>query len=152
MIGLSTAGTQFLDTTLQIMQIPGKTIKVTVISKSEKEIEKYLKDRPDLEVFFDINEETSRDEVYGSIHFITHTFSVDTISDNQSYINELFSDDSEKPDYVFVAAGKDADTLAIVKSFALPCQTCFVWKGSHFHDRELQGLMQKLREWHSMYI
>ncbi len=141
LIGLSTAGTQFLDTTLQIMQIPGKTIKVTVISKSEKEIEKYLKDRPDLEVFFDINEETSRDEVYGSIHFITHTFSVDTISDNQSYINELFSDDSEKPDYVFVAAGKDADTLAIVKSFALPCQTCFVWKGSHFHDRELQGLI-----------
>ncbi len=141
LIGLSTAGIQFLDTTLQIMQIPGKKINVTVISKSKEDTEKYLKDRPDLNVFFGINQADTRDEMYGRINFITHTFSVDTSNENQKYINELFSDDSEKPDYVFVAAGRDADTLAIVKSFALPCQTCFVWKESHFHERELGGLI-----------
>ncbi|MBQ6265978.1 MAG: hypothetical protein IJK60_11070 [Clostridia bacterium] len=68
-VGFNDGGKLFLDTVLQVGQMPGRTLDVTVYSPDiDKKSVSYLAKRPALTDFFDVNESSTKDS-YGHIAF-----------------------------------------------------------------------------------
>ena len=135
--GLSEYGCKFLDITLQVSQMSGKRLNVTVICSSEEKA-KYLADRPELGNFFNIDGSLNNDnESYGDINFKEHTFLISE-DDDASFICDTF--DKTSYDCVFVAAGSDTDNLAISKQFGQFCHTSFAVEKEKFSKKDTQGL------------
>lgn len=111
LVGFGKYAQKFMDIALQIAQMPNLSLHVTVISASKEDKDIYLSERPELANFFDIDGSLAGDtERYGSICFIEHTFSVDDPEKNQAFLENI------RPDYVFVATGRDQRNLAIAES------------------------------------
>ena len=128
-IGFGKYGQRFLDIVLQIGQMPGKQLSVTVVSDSAEDKAVYLNERPELGRFFDVDGSLPDDpECYGAIRFVTHTLPADAPADNAAFLHSLFPAGST-PDYAFVAVGQDSLTLSLAASVQPFCRTCFVWEG-----------------------
>lgn len=131
-IGFGMFGQKFLDVVLQVAQIPGKTLNVRIVSKSENDYNTYLKNRPELSRFFKINGATDCiKESYGNIYFEKHEFSLKDSIENKKYIDKIYSGKSEEIDYVFVAIGKDKNNHSLSGLLDISSNINFVCEGKH---------------------
>ena len=103
-LGFGKYGQKYLDIILQTCQIPDKKLNVTIISDTaQKGKEEYLKERPKLAEFFNIDGSLADDsDSYGNINFISHKFS-ENITENENFLKSL----EKKYSSVFVAMGFD---------------------------------------------
>ena len=109
-IGFGRYGQKFLDIALQTAQIPGKTLNVTVVSDSAEDKAGYLRERPALADFFNINgSQEGADDAYGNITFIVHEIS-------RNFINSL-----PASDYVFIAVGNDLKNVSTAEWLKYSC-------------------------------
>ncbi|MGN0484739.1 MAG: Card1-like endonuclease domain-containing protein [Lachnospiraceae bacterium] len=109
-IGFGNYGQKFLDVALQVGQMPGKKLYVTVVSDDAQDKEIYLSERPELKDFFCVERSIPKEEdSYGSITFQTLNLKRENQSDNkdilQDYLCEQYEDKS--PDYIFISLGED---------------------------------------------
>lgn len=110
-IGCGKYGAAFLDTALQIAQIPGKQLNVTVVSDRSDDKTLYLSERPELDKFFDIDKcSESDEESYGKIEFKNERFSFGEMDKN---LLSKYFEKNDAPDYVFVAIGDDQGNMMI---------------------------------------
>lgn len=138
-VGFGEYGQKFLDLALQIAQIPGKHLCITIISDSPEDKAIYLAKRPELSQFFNIDHSLSEDaESYGEIRFVEYAFLCDDADKNLCFLQELFSSDT--PDYAFVATGRDSRNLFIAKSIEPFCRTYLTWEGKHISKKERASL------------
>ena len=141
-IGFGKHGQEFTDIALQVAQIPGKRLRVMVVSLSCEDKFIYLSDRPELDRFFNIDDSLPGDlESYGDIYFIEHEFSTVDENDNIEFLEKLFSEFDFKPDYAFTAVGRDYKNLFIAKSASHFCKTSIVWEGRRISNKELDTLI-----------
>lgn len=114
--GFGYNGQKFLDICLQVGQMPQKKLQLTVITKSNQDVENYLEKRPALGEFFEIiRDGKPASEImdsYGSIRFVTKELSTADEQTNFTLMQDLMiQDESEEEqnrlDYVFVALGDD---------------------------------------------
>lgn len=133
LIGFGKYAQKFMDISLQIAQMPGKSIEMTVISSSPEDKAVYLSERPELPKFFNINGSLPEMKSYGSIQFIEHTFSTDNPAENQKFLADIQSD------YVFVATGKDDRNMMIARTLNFPCHV--VCEGKKNVQQEWQNLI-----------
>ena len=126
-IGFGNYGQKFTDIALQICQIPGFRLNVTIISDSDKDKELYLSDRPALGSFFSIDGAPAKcPESYGELNFITHEFSVTNSQKNEKYLKKLFKKRGINPDRAVVATGSDENNLFIAETAAGFCPTSMI--------------------------
>ena len=113
-IGFGKYGTKFLDVALQMCQMPGKKINAYVLSDNKEDKEMYIKDRPELDNFFDVNGSMSGStQSYGTISFEVHTLPTDKSNDQ---IWEKYFGGECPPDYVFTAVGDDKKNRLIASA------------------------------------
>lgn len=108
----------FTDVVLQTLQVRGKRPRVTVVSDSpdyDKQI--YLKYRPDLARFFDIDKKESQKDTtsFGSINYINGNFDADSDVDGV-FIGELAA--QINPCYILVSLGNDKLNYSVARKFA----------------------------------
>ncbi len=119
MIGFGKHSQKFLDIVLQIVQMPGKRLNVTVISDSAEDKEIYLSQRPELSDFFNVDGSLAdENESYGNINFVVHSFSKTGEKRNMEFISEY------KADYIFVSVGSDDFNLSLAKTLNVACYVC----------------------------
>lgn len=108
-VGFNEAGQKFLDTALQVCQMPDRELVVSVYSsKMEEEKQAYLKDRPAFVEYFDIDDINSGSE-YGHISFKQSKW-----KDKGKMLIEFF-DELVDMDYVIFAEDKKEDVEELVK-------------------------------------
>ena len=135
LIGFGKYAQKFMDIALQISQMPGKYIEMTVISSSQEDKSVYLAERPELSRFFNIDGSLPEDkESYGSIQFIKHMFSTDNAEENQKFLADI------PADYVFIATGKDSRNLMIAQTLHFSC-THTVLENIRMNQKEQNGLI-----------
>ena len=133
--GFGKYGQRFLDIVLQIAQMPGKRLRVTVVSASDEDKTVYLTERPELCRFFNVDSSLPDDpECYGEIRFVTHTLSGQ--AENAAFLHQVFAENGCCPDYAFVAAGRDPLTLSAAISLQTFCRTSFIWEGGELAPDE----------------
>ena len=121
--GFEAYGREFLDLTLQIAQMPGKRLNVTVVFSSEEEKSQYLSERPELADFFNIDGSLKDDPgSYGDINFVEHSFLASKESD-LDFVCSLF--DKTSYDHAFAAVGTDGENLAVAEMIGQLCRTSF---------------------------
>ncbi len=143
-IGFGNYGQKFTDIALQIAQMPGKRLRMTIISSDAEDKAVYLSERPELSRFFNIDGSLPDDpESYGDIRFIEHTFADDDSGKNFDFMQELSEKENLKPDYSFIAVGRNKKNLSIAKAVSSFCgMTSLAWEGiHHIAENELQGLI-----------
>ena len=130
-VGFNESGQTFLDTLLQVGQMPGRSLNVTVYSHNiETEKAEYLSKRPAFTEFFDVDDMHSEDS-YGHITFKNSIWS--NLSETTvAYFNEL-----DKMDYVLFAEDKKgavSDKVgAILKENPLS-EKPFLIKAQYYED------------------
>lgn len=140
-IGCGKYGQKFLDLALQIGQMPGKRLNVTVVSSDLNDRDVYLSERPELIKFFNIDGCLPSDPwSYGDIRFVEHTLSVDNTEQDRHFLCSLSDDGGHGFDYAFVATGRDSRNLAIARTIETICLTSFSWEGKHLAKKEVPGL------------
>lgn len=102
-VGFEEYGRAFLDTVLQVGQMPGRKLNVSIYS-SNMELEKqtYLADRPAFENFFDVDDKLT-DNSYGHIMFKQSKW-----KENNKTTIEFF-DELEKMDYILFTQDNEED-------------------------------------------
>lgn len=111
-IGFGNYGQAFMDCCLQVGQQRNVKLNVTVMSQdrlsslSNKDL--YINKRPALSSLFSIDGSNVTDP-YGTITFRRQKVTIDTVKDSDGY---------SKYNYIFVALGKDEDSLDIAKKIA----------------------------------
>lgn len=141
-IGFGKYGQKFSDLVLQIAQMPGILLRLTVVSLSLNDKQVYLLERPELDKFFNIDDSLINDSGrYGDIRFIEHSLSLDNMNANKAFLQGLFAEYKTTPDYAFVATGRDSTNLFIAKSIESLCQTSLVWEGKHISKKELGSIL-----------
>lgn len=109
--GFGNYGQKFLDACLQAGQMRGKTLNIIVISDDGTDKEVYLKERPQLNQFFNIDGslDGSKD-AYGNITFRLENLKRDDAKSNTDILQNLMYDyyDAGYPHYVFIALGEDS--------------------------------------------
>lgn len=141
-IGCGKYGQKFLDLALQIGQMLGKRLNVTVVSFDLNDKDVYLSERPELVKFFNIDSCLTDDpESYGDIRFVEHTLSVDNSEQDRYFLHSLSADGEHGFDYAFVATGRDSRNLAIARTIETLCLTSFTWEGKHLAKKEVQSLL-----------
>lgn len=122
----------FMDVILPTLQLKDKTLNVTVATESP-EFDKaiYLKARPDLERFFDVDKKFKGNKAlsYGSINFIPCVFEKKEHSNDIS-VRELIN--NTNPCYVLVSLGDDNLNNSVAKTIAdtnVKALVNFVWSG-----------------------
>ena len=114
-LGSSDISQQFVDFAFEMAQVNGYKLRITVVSDKSNTKENYLKKRPALCDFFNVDDELSNDN-YGTLLF-KHAY-FENIDDHISTV--LLDDDSEKYAYVFI--GTDNDELN--EKIAHLCDDC----------------------------
>lgn len=116
----------FMDVVLQTLQIKGKRLNLNVYSENaafDRGI--YMKARPDICRFFDIDDTPEIDESYGSIRFINREF-----SEKENDFTDILT---PKPCYILVSLGDDSLNKTIAKTIAIEAKDTalvnFVWSG-----------------------
>lgn len=108
--GFGNYSQRFLDICLQMGQMPNKKLSVTVVSDSSFDRDIYIKERPALGDFFDIDcDGQGSEDSYGKVSFFYRkidTGSVEDILDKLDYL----------PSYVFIALGDDVLNLDIART------------------------------------
>ena len=141
LIGCGKYGEMFLDLALQIAQMPGKQLRITVVSASAEDKACFLADRPELSKFFGIDGSLQNDPGrYGDIHFIVKELPEDDAEASRRFLESL-SEDSAAFDCAFIAAGRNARNLAFARAAAPLCRTSFVWEGKALPKKEVQSLL-----------
>lgn len=138
-IGCGKYGQRFLDLALQIGQMPGKRLNITVISDTPDDRTLYLSERPALPDFFEIDGVT-RAERFGAVRFLVHTFSPEQAAADRAWLDQALAVHDCRPVYAFIAAGRDETTLAVAHALALPCRTSVALEGELPKKRVLRGL------------
>ena len=107
--GFGNYGQKFLDASLQVGQMRGRTLNVTVVSDSAIDKEVYLSDRPALGSFFNIDGGRDDKESYGNIDFENRELNRINSKEIAAVLKSVMVDnyDRKKPDYVFIALGDD---------------------------------------------
>ena len=148
LLGCGKYGQNFLDICLQIGQIPGKKLHVTVISDTREDKNLYLEERPELKDFFCIDSlpEENADS-YGVLNFIEHSFSPDSPELIGSFLQRNYPDKHGKPRYVFIALGRNTYNLCAaraVKTFLdaekIPAVVSFVCENGHLSENEIKDI------------
>lgn len=104
LFGMGQYGTEFLDAALQLGQIIGKKLTITVFDADISVCrERYLNARPALNEFFEIDGVPVDGESYGSLNFAGASFS----QNSEENIRQIETHFDDKLDYVFVALGSD---------------------------------------------
>lgn len=130
LIGCGKYGQLFLDLALQIAQMPGKRLRVTVVSASAEDKASYLADRPELSKFFGIDGALQEDaERYGDIRFVVHTLSEEDAEANRRFLLSLTENGAASFDCAFTAAGRNTRNLFFAGTAGTLCQSSFVWEG-----------------------
>ena len=113
LFGMGQYGTEFLDTALQLGQIIGKKLSITVFDTNISVCkERYLNARPAISDFFEIDGDTVNGESYGSLNFAKAFFS----QNNEENIRQIDAHFDDKLDYVFVALGSDELNFSAAKA------------------------------------
>ncbi len=117
-VGFGGYAQSFLDVCLPTGQMAGMELNVTVVSNNKEDKELYLKDRPELDKFFNIDGslEKSKEESYGNISFVDHTFVTDKGRQNKDEIVDVIVENN-KIHYVFIALGDDELNHTVAKTF-----------------------------------
>ncbi|WP_028510909.1 hypothetical protein [Ruminococcus sp. NK3A76] len=134
LIGFGRYGQIYADLALQIMQMPGIRLRVTVISASADDKAVYLAERPELCRFFDIDGSLGSGKGFGELRFVTHTFSENDAQQNAKYLDKLFSGDP-KPDRAFVACGRDEKNAFIAGTVSSFCHTFAAVDRGHISEQ-----------------
>ncbi|MCD7854279.1 MAG: hypothetical protein LUG66_01520 [Clostridiales bacterium] len=126
LFGFGSYGQKFLNACLQAGQILGKELNVTVVSNNETDKDIYLKDKPELAEFFNIDGSLSeKEDSYGSVAFekaeLANNSSVSRSAVLQNVIYEHY--DNKRPHYIFIALGKDAVNYAEAKACKKAAET-----------------------------
>ena len=141
-IGCGKYGQKFLDLALQIGQMPGKRLNITVVSSDSEDKNVFLSERPELVNFFNIDGCLSDDTgSYGDVRFVDHTFSVDNADQERHFLCSLSDTGEMGFDYAFVATGRDSRNLAIARMIETLCIISFAWEGKRLAKKEVQGLL-----------
>lgn len=131
-IGLGSFSQKFLDICLQVGQIAGKILNVTVVSDNETDKnEYYLKNRPELTNFFNIdNSLENNTDNYGNINFLFKKFSESSKKENEALFKDIIEKNYKKSQlsYVFIAMGDDnlninaaKACLKVISEMSMPC-------------------------------
>ena len=123
-LGAGVYAQKFIDLCLEVGQIPGYNLEVTVLSKNSDAVKTYEKDRPALEDFVNINGSLDHfdGEKYGVLNFEQADFIENNFEHNKEIVENYLLNGYR---YIFVALGNDelnekiakyiADTLRILK-------------------------------------
>lgn len=140
-VGCGKYGQKFIDLALQIAQMPGKRLHLTVVSDSAEDKAVYLAERPELVKFFNVDGSLPEDpESYGDIRFVEHALSIEDPEKDLAFIRSL-SNSSTGFDYAFIATGRNSKNLAIARTVGQLCRTSLAWEGRHIAKKELQDLL-----------
>lgn len=146
-VGFDGYGQQFLDACLQQGQMWNKELRVTVLSDRASEQEDYLEDRPMLRGFFRVEadgEISEGEQSYGCIRFAGTTEGArDIIA-------------AERPQYVFVSQGEDAQNLAFARALAMSARMARLRSVISYvceaESKESAGRDRKERNMYPVYV
>ncbi len=129
LVGFGNYGQKFLDICLQIGQMIGKKLNVTIISEDNVDRDIYLSERPSLSKFFNIDCCDKINDSYGNIVFKNISLNRDNYAKNKEILQDLLCDsygnDSEAiPQYVFIALGEDQLNLSAAKACKEAIEVC----------------------------
>lgn len=137
-IGFGMYGRKFLDIILPIAQMPDKKLNITVIASSCKDKDEYLRLRPQLSDFFDIDGSVSHEkDNYGTIRFLEHKFSLEE-QNADYYLKSLYND--KQPDYTFISIGKNTDNMKLALMTGFSTIVCPVHEGKHINGKKMKGI------------
>ena len=135
-IGLGNYGQKFLDACLQVGQMWGKTLNVSVLSDDATDKELYLSERPELSEFFNIDGSLADGEdIYGNISFEIAKLKRDDPKANSDILqNTIFEHCADRHlHYIFIALGEDELNFAAanamketIEVFEMDCYICYV--------------------------
>jgi len=138
-IGFGNYGQKFLDACLQVGQMRGKTLNVTVVSDDETDKEIYLSERPALSKFFNVDGNDPREDSYGNVEFEIQKLERKNPKANASILQDIMCShyDKKQPNYVFIALGDDNLNFVTaqacqnaVEILELNCSISYVCEGS----------------------
>lgn len=149
--GFGSYGQKFLDSCLQIGQIRGKKLKVTVLTGDMTDRDLYLMERPELKDFFELDGSRVDGDSYGEISFQLMEFSEDK-EENETLLEDFLLDNEDKgssrPQYIFIALGDDVLNLSAatacrtaVSVLDIPCLVSCVCETSHFPAKKHPGVL-----------
>lgn len=149
--GFGSVGQKFLDACLQVGQLPGKKLSVTVLTDDLEDKTLYLTDRPQLADFYDFDSSLGGgEESYGSVRFVQLSFSEKSSKKNVDLLQDYLCNlgEEEQPHYIFVALGDDvaSQTAAgacreAAQVLEISCQISCVCEKSHFPARKYPGIL-----------
>lgn len=111
-IGYTEITAKFIDTALELMQIEGYKVHISVISDSSEAETDYLSTRPALNQFISINNTDEKD--WGDISFVTAKITKDTI-------NELLIDDENTKYTYFIVDTNDFSNNHLITQEICEC-------------------------------
>ena len=119
--GLGNYGQKFLDICLQVGQMIDINLNVVVVSNDLTDKEIYLKDRPALKDFFDIDtDKATCGQSYGKISFVEAAIAKNEIVADSDIVDRIILDSciQSKLHYIFIALGNDT----LNKNTAVACR------------------------------
>lgn len=149
-VGFGNYGQKFLDVCLQVGQIRGKTLNVTVVSDDITDKEIYCAERPELAEFFNIDGALDGSgDTYGNITFQVTELAQDDQKANAEILQNIMCEHcgERHPHYVFIALGEDALNLAAARAcrvavdvFEVDCVVCCVCENGRLRGKAAAGL------------
>jgi len=140
-IGFDMFAQKFLDQALQISQVMKQYLNVRIVFEHPEEKEKYLRKRPEIRNFFNIEDSVQEGkESYGTISFVESAFPFTKSEEIHQYISELYHDES--PDYTYISTGEDKQNLVIAQSLKVKSPVCLTWMAKrHVPAKMLHGVI-----------
>lgn len=148
LVGFGGYGQKFLDACLQVAQVPGIKLNVTVMADElEEDKATYLKERPALNQFFKVDgkmdggwkkadgtaaKDENEADIYGSITF--KDGKLGSARESRSVLEDVVghSGENSAPHYIFIALGEDHMNHKTAKNIAKlvkePCVVSYVWE------------------------
>lgn len=130
-LGMDRYAEEFLDQSLQVCQVYGHSLKVTVACQNDAERAAYLKKRPALAEFFNVDGSLAKagpEASYGTVNFVPLPFlrkgTQVAKQELENWLLEYFIDESI-PQNIFVSVGEDAANRQLA---------CLCWETIQLHD------------------
>jgi len=130
LLGFGYYGQTFADSCLQMAQVPGCSLKMTIVSNDRLDKDSYLDARPELKNFVNVDGSLEGGkEKYADMRFIRESLPEvgADIEENKNKLVDILAipNSDEKPDYIMIALGNDGLNQAMAEASGDLCENVY---------------------------